>query len=297
MTDPSTEISNASFPHSALAVLRGYYPSLSPSEKKVADYVLEHYRDVMRMTLAELAEHSGVSDATVVRFCRAVGFQSYLELKIALMRSLLDSPNLIFDDVQEGDSALAVARKVFWGSMRAMQDTLDLLEGQLFERAVGLLQNARLILIVGVGTSGPMAHELHNRLMRLGLNCKVETDAYLQLMQVALLGEQDVLVVISQSGASDPPIHTAREAHRRGCKVICITGNPASELSALADVVLLTVSHESRPETLASRVAQHALIQALYVALAMRMQAVANQNEYLIWDAIMRASKSGKSTE
>ncbi|WP_299028945.1 MurR/RpiR family transcriptional regulator [uncultured Thermanaerothrix sp.] len=276
--------------HSALSHIRGFYPSLSPSERKVADFILANHQKVMQMTLAELAAHSDVSDATVVRFCRALGFQSYLELKIALMRSLLDSPDLIFDHIQKDDSPLTIMRKVFLGSIQAMQDTLDLLSDEALERAVTLLQNARSILIVGVGTSSPMAHELHNRLSRLHLNCKVETDAYLQLMQAALLDENDVLVVISQTGASQPPINTTREAHRHGCKIIAITGNPSSELSKLADVVLLSVSHESRPETLASRVAQHALIQGLYVLTAMRMSQVANQNEYLIWDAIMRAS-------
>lgn len=192
----------------ALSHIRGFYPSLSPSERKIADYILSNHPRVMQMTLAELAAHSGVSDATVVRFCRALGFQSYLELKIALMRSLLDSPDLIFDHVKKEDSPLTIMRKVFWGSIQAMQDTLDLLNEESLNYAVTLLQNASSILIVGVGTSSPMAHELHNRLSRLGLNCRVETDTYLQLMQVALLGEKDVLVVISQSGASHPPIVT-----------------------------------------------------------------------------------------
>ncbi len=281
--------------HGALSHIRGFYPTLSPSEKKVADFILANHQKVMPMTLAELAAHSGVSDATVVRFCRALGFHSYLELKIALMRSLLDSPDLIFDHIEKDDSPLTIMRKVFLGSIQAMQDTLDLLNDEALDRAVTLLQNAHTILIVGVGTSSPMAHELHNRLIRLRLNCRVETDAYLQLMQAALLTEKDVLVVISQTGASHPPINTAREAHRHDCKIIAITGNPSSELSKLADVLLLSISHESRPETLASRIAQHALIQGLYVLMAMRMSQVANQNEYLIWDALMRASNSQES--
>ncbi|MEJ5202157.1 MAG: MurR/RpiR family transcriptional regulator [Anaerolineales bacterium] len=286
MVDESFVVPNA------LSHIRVFYSSLSLSERKVADYILAHHQNVMQMTLAELATQSGVSDATVVRFCRALGFQSYLELKIALMRSLLDSPDLIFDHVQKDDPPLTIMRKVFWGSIQAMQDTLDLLNEESLNHAVTLLQNASSVLIVGVGTSSPMAHELYNRLSRLGLNCRVETDAYLQLMQVALLGEKDVLVVISQSGASHPPIASSREARRHGCKIIAITGNPSSELAKLADIVLLSVSHESRPETLASRVAQHALIQGIYVITAMRMSHIANHNEYLIWDAIMRASYS-----
>lgn len=133
-----------------------------------------------------------------------------------------------------------------------------------------------------------MAHELHNRLFRLRLNCQVQTDSYLQLMQTALLTRKDVLVVISQTGDSNDPIRTATEARNRHCPVICITGNAVSPLAQLADNVLLSVSHETRPETIASRVTQHALIQAIYVSLAMRSVDDTNEAERMIWNALVR---------
>ncbi len=272
----------------ALARIRGHYASLSPAEKKVADFILANFEDVIRMTLAEVAQRSGVSDATAVRFCRSLGYEGFLDLKIALTRAIPNSPRLIHDDVAEDDTPYEIACKVLQGSIQALQDTLAMLDPAAFERALTLLAEAERILIVGVGTSGPMAHELFNRLFRLRLNCRVETDSYLQVMQAALLTERDVLVVISQTGGSTDPIRTAAEARIHGCPVICITGNAISPLSDLADVVLLSVSHETRPETIASRVAQHGLIQALYVALAMRSVEATNEAEQAIWDAIMR---------
>ncbi len=272
----------------ALSRLRGYHPSLSPSEKKVADFILENFESVIRMPLAEVAQRSGVSDATAIRLCRSLGYTGFLDFKIALTRAIPSSPRLIHDDVEEDDTPHTVARKVFQGSIQALQDTLAVLDREAFERALTLLAAAEHILIVGVGTSGPMAHELFNRLFRLRLNCRVETDSYLQVMQAALLTERDVLVVISQTGGSSDPVRTAAEARIHRCPVICITGNAISPLSELADVVLLSVSHETRPETIASRVAQHVLIQALYVGLAMRSVEATNEAEQMIWDAIMR---------
>ena len=230
------------FSTDALARMRGIYPSLPPSERKVVDFILGSFEDVIRMTLADLAQRSGVSDATVVRLCRSLGFNSFLELKIALTRSVGDSPRLIYDDVREGDPASTIARKVLRTSLEAVQDTLQMLDDVAFERAVNLLHQADRILIVGVGTSGPLAHELYNRLIRMRMNCHVHIDIYLQVVEAALLTERDVVVAISQNGSSLGPVRTAVEAKSKGARVICITGNPVSELTALSDAVLLTVS-------------------------------------------------------
>ena len=167
-----------------------------------------------------------------------------------------------------------------------------MLDDHAFERAVDLMFQADRLLIAGVGTSGPLAHEMYNRLIRLRMNCHVHTDIYLQVVEAALLTEKDVVVLISQNGSTIGPIRTAQEARRKGARVIVITGNAISELSELADVILLSVSHEAGLEAIDSRVVQHALVQALYVALAMRMMASASESERLIWEALLRTPTS-----
>ena len=275
-----------------LARMRAAYPSLPPSERKVVDFILTNFEEVIRMTLAELAQRSGVSDATVVRLCRSLGLNNFMELKIGLTRSVGDAPRLIHDSVQEGDPSATIARKVLQTAVQAVEDTLQVLDDDAFERAVDLLHGADRILIAGVGSSGPLAHEMYNRLIRLRLNCHVHTDIYLQVVEAALLTCKDVVVLISQNGTTIGPIRTASEARRKGAKVIVITGNAVSELSELADVILMTVSHETRLEAIDSRVVQHALIQALYVALAMRRISDANESERLIWEALLRTPTS-----
>jgi DNA-binding MurR/RpiR family transcriptional regulator len=280
------------FAADSLARMRAAYPSLPPSERKVVDFILVRFEDVISMTLAELAQHSGVSDATVVRLCRSLGYSNFLALKIALTRVVPDSPRQIHVSVQECDTSAMVGRKVLQTAIQAVQDTLDVMDDEAFERAVDLLRGADRILIAGVGTSGPLAHEMYNRLIRLRMNCHVHTDIYLQVVEAALLTDRDVVVLISQNGTTAGPIRTAQEARRKGARIIVITGNAVSELSELADVILLTVSHEVRLEAIDSRVVQHALIQALYVALAMRMISAANESERLIWEALLRTPTS-----
>lgn len=279
---------NAGLGGDTLARLRSLLPSLSPAESKVGQYVLENSGKVIRMTLAEIARQSGVSDATAVRFCRSLGYKGWLEFKIALVQSLPHSPQLIHNGISEEDSPGTLARKVLLGSKQALDDTLSIFAEKAFQEALQLLSQARSILITGVGTSGPMAHEMYNRLLRLGLTCQVQTDSYLQVMQVALLTPQDLVVVISQTGESDDPYRTAAEAKHAGVPVLCITGNALSPLASISDVVLLSVSQESMPETISSRIAQYALIHALYICLAMSSMDQAIENERIIWSALMR---------
>ena len=269
------------------SVIRGYYSSFTPSEKKVADYILKGNPGTIRMTLADVAAESGVSDASVLRFCRSLGYKRWLEFKIDLTRSLPVPAEQILDEVNIEDSPGVLAKKVFQNSIQAIMDTRAVLDEEQFERALELISGAEKILIVGVGTSGPIAHEMYNRFFRLGLNCKVQTDSYLQMMESALLSSRDLVIVISQTGDSTDPLKTATLAKTRGCGVIAITGNSGSKLTKFADVVLLSVSHEYRIETIASRIAQYALTHALFIGLAMRNISGAVEKDQIIWDAIM----------
>lgn len=73
-----------------------------------------------------------------------------------------------------------------------------------------------------------------------------------------------------------------------GVPVVCITGNVLSPVAAYSDVVLLSVSQESMPETISSRIAQYALVHALYICLAMQSMDRAIENERMIWEKLMR---------
>jgi RpiR family transcriptional regulator, carbohydrate utilization regulator len=270
-----------------LSKIRGFYSSLSSSEKKVANFILEHHQKTIRMTLAEVAQESRVSDATVLRFVRSIGYKRWLDFKIYLTQALPNLPEQILDEVVEDDSPGIIARKVFHNSIQALTDTMAVIDEKSYQQALELINNAERILLVGVGTSGPMANEMHNRFLRLGLNCHVQTDSYIQVMESALLTSEDLIIVISQTGDSEDPLRTTAQAKFKGCKVIVITGNSGSKLTEYADVILLSVSHETRVETIASRIAQYAIIHAIYVGLAMQDISSTVNKEKLIWEAMM----------
>jgi DNA-binding MurR/RpiR family transcriptional regulator len=268
----------------ALARIRGNIPSYAQAERQVAEWILRDPSAAVKMSMAEVAGECGVSDTTVLRFCRTAGFKGYTDLKLSLVRDMAHPTQIIHDAIDELDDPVTVARKVFASNIQVLRDTLEMLDTAAFSKAVEMLCSTHRILIIGVGTSEPLVQDMYNKFFRLGLAVWAERDAYLQLMKVALFRKGDLVVGISQSGSSVDPVLILEKAKQKGADTICITGNARSPITRYADVTLLSVSQETRAETISSRIAQQSLIDALYVAVSLSLIETANQNEKLIWD-------------
>jgi DNA-binding MurR/RpiR family transcriptional regulator len=290
MTDISSGQNGNNLGHSvsSLARIRSRLPAFATAEQKVALWVLQHAEDVVQMSMAQVARECGVSDTTVLRFCRAAGFQGYTDMKLAIVQDMASPTQLVHDDISEDDDAMTIARKVFHSNIQALQDTLEVLDGEALVKAADMIAAARQILIIGVGTSGPIVQDMYHMFFRLGFNVRAQTDSYLQLMEAALVSEGDVVVGVSQSGSSTDPVLTVEEAKRNGAGTIVITGNAESPITQYADVTLLAVSRETRAEAIASRIAQMTLVDALYVIISMRMLPITTQNEAKIWKAVIQ---------
>jgi len=272
-----------------LAKISGALPSLSKAESKVANYLIDHPEEVMHQTITEVAKEAGVAEATVLRFARTFGFKGFQDLKIHLARELVPPIATIHEDLKEDDPPETILRKVFAGHIQALNDTLETVDKAEFERAVEALARAKRILIIGVGTSGPIAVDAFNKFFRLGLSCYCQTDSHLQVMMGALLSPSDCALAISHSGSTKDPIETLKVCKEAGATTICITNNSLSPITKVADIKLFTASRETkfRHEALASRIAQTAIINALYVALSFRDLARTLRNTKKIENAIV----------
>ena len=271
----------------ALSRIRSSYPTFSASEARVADWLMQQPEQILHWSMAQVAMACGVSDTTVLRFCRTAGFHGFTDLKLSMARDLSSPTQIVHGDIAVGDSPIAIAREVFLSNIQALYDTLEMLDEEALVAAVRLLSDAKRILIVGVGTSGPIVENMYEIFFRQGLNCRAQTDSYLQLMEVALLGPGDVVVGISQSGRSTDPALTLQRARENGAATICITGNLESPIAKYADVTLLGIARETRAEPIASRIAQSTIIDALYVIMAFNDIETSVDNQNRIWDALL----------
>ena len=251
--------------------LRGLYPSLKTALRKVADVILRQPEMAIYASVNEVAAVSTVSEATVMRFCRILGFKGFQDFKIALAREMvIPSPGFHEEVGGEGEDDVAVVRKVFQTSAVALQDTLEILEIEAMKEATQLLLTARQIIVVGVGGSGPAVTYTGNRFLLLGLKAYMCTDFYLMLMAASQLSRGDVVLAISNLGTTREIVETVGIAQEKQARVMCITNNSLSPLARMCNPVLVTASREVTlpEEAVASLVCQIAILDALFALIS-----------------------------
>ena len=254
--------------------LREMLSSLSPKERQVASYVLECPEKVVNMTIEEIATQSGTSASAVVRLCKSMGYSGYKELCRMLSSDLTARSNAIsYQEITPGDQSDAVFRNICLSNMKAIENTMNMLDAEKFEQAVQLLCRAKRVDFYGVGTSALVALDAHNKFLRTGKMVMANADYHVQLLSAASLKKNDVAVLISYSGETYDIIRMASLVKRTGCKLIAITSYTKNSLSKFADVILYTVSAETmiRSGAISSRIAQLTIIDALYTAVCSNM--------------------------
>ncbi len=259
-----------------LVKIRGTLPSLPPAAQRVAIVALADPAAASRLSIGALAQQAETSVATVMRFCRAIGFTNYPQLRLGLAgaaarEDLLgaDRPN-VTGDIDVNDTLRRVVDKIVYNEARALEETGAQLDLDILARAVDCLGRARRIDIFGIGASAFVGQDLHQKLHRIGLLAFVWTDTHAALTAAALLTESDVAIGISHSGVTTDTVEPLRLAAQRGASTIALTNFAGSALAGCAGLVLTTAVRETpfRSGATASRIAQLAVVDCLFVGVA-----------------------------
>lgn len=260
--------------------IRSVYKSLTKSEKKVADYVLENVKEVVYISITELAEKCGVGETTIIRFCKHINLSGFQEFKLNLAREVVNPEESIHDNISFSDSIKTLVQKITAENELAVTNTAKILKTEELKDATNALVNAKKIHFFGVGASGYTALDAKYKFMRLGLDVDANLDAHIQAISAASLGKDDVAVGISFSGSTKDTVATCRLARQSGATVICITNFARSPITSEADIVLLTSAKETplRSGALTSKIAQLHILDILYTAVAVKLKDKALNN-------------------
>lgn len=272
---------------SLLLKLSELRPHLSRAEKQVVDYILQNPNEVIHLSVSDLAENSNVSDATVVRTCRSIGFDGYHDFKITLAQDIISPLQTIHEEINDDDSPEIIIEKVYQSAMHALNYTRDVCKSSSLVSASEAIMSARRVYIIGLGASNSVASDLQHKLLRLGLSVSVYTDNHLQAIASTYLNDKDVLFAISLSGSSVDIVDTAIIAKKNGATVISLTNIGNSPLSKISDIKLFTASNETKYRTLGlnSRIAQMVLINIIYTIIATSIHGI-NERFHSIEKAI-----------
>lgn len=274
-----------------LLLIRETYDSLSNSEKQVADFVLEHADETIRLTLASLSREVRVSEPTVIRFCRKLNFGGYQDFKIALARGSAyteETLKIIHEEVKPLDSLEEISEKVINSHTIAMQQTFSMMNYQKLGQFLQLVQNAEHLDFFGLGGSGTVAVDVENKFIRTGINTRCCIDAHIQLMWTALRRERDVIVIFSNSGATKHFAEVMRLARKNSTKLVLITSGKNTVLTRLADITLQIHAKETsyKKEPSSARIAMLAVMDVIVTAIALEKQDTYIHNIYQTREAL-----------
>ena len=263
--------------HDLLASLQSRSTSMTAAELRIMKVVTANPERAAASSITALAQAADVSEASVVRFCRSLGFTGYPEFRLALAadvgrRAAVDEDGALDGGITSGDSLAEVILKIGRSDARAIESTAANLDAKVVASVIRDIDKAQTIGVIGVGASAFVALDLQLKLNRLGKRCIAWSDAHMALTSVAALQRRDLLIAISHSGATADIVDVSAAFRERGVRIAIITNNERSAGAAIADAVLRTSALESelRSGATASRLAALMVVDCLCVGLAHR---------------------------
>jgi DNA-binding MurR/RpiR family transcriptional regulator len=259
--------------------LRMMTTALTPLENNLVRTILDP-GFVETTPLKEVAEQVGMSEAMVVKTAKKLGFDGFRKLRQSVAAYNRLPVNEMHKELLPTDSTGEIVTKVFHTAIKALEETLAILDLKAFEHAVTLLASARQRDFYGLGGSAQIARDAVHKFLRIGIRATGYDDTHLMLMSASLLCEKDVVLAVSHSGQTAALIEAVKAAQASGAKIIALTNYPDSPLAGLADAVLYSTAQGSplMGENAAARIAQLNIIDALFVAVAQHDYSTAEDN-------------------
>lgn len=243
---------------------------LSKGQKRIAEYIVNHYDKAAFMTASKLGDKVQVSESTVVRFAIALGYDGYPALQKALQEMIRTRLTAVQRVEMTGDmSESAVLGMVFKADMQNIRQTIEDLDEANFSRTVDALCEAERVYVVGVRSSAPLAQFLGYYMNFIRDNVMVITSGISDVLeQVARVGEKDVVLGISFPRYSRRTIEAMNYAKGKGATVVSLTDTPLSPLGEASDFCL--TARSDMASFVDSLVAPLSMINALIVAMSLR---------------------------
>lgn len=257
-------------PEALLPRLRGGIPALTPSEAKVARYVLGAPQDVVGQSVSEVGQSAGTAASTVVRCAHQLGFRGFPDLKIALARELGTPPVPARAAAAAATPAAETLRQVTDALADAVRDAGSAVDPVVFAAVVEALAAARRVLLAGLGTSAPLVQDAVVRFITIGVQAEAPTEIYSQQLSAHSVGAGDVFFAVSQSGSTPETVAAARRARAAGALTVALTSLAWCPLAEAVEYPLVAQAGAMAQEmaALAGRLARIAVLDALLVAVS-----------------------------
>ena len=217
--------------------IKNNYSNLYAAEAKVADFILNHPAQALEANVSETAEQSGVSDATVVRFCKRIGYAGFYQMKLHLSHDMGRNAGLNQEKSGgEPDSAQEKLRKIT-NHIAAISRHVDT---EVLKRCAAAIDGSETVYVVGNGYSKIIAADIMYRLTRMGIRCSGGGYSEMDFENIYLGRENDAAIFISRSGEDKKTYKEMLLAKKKGMIVISLTDAIKCPMAQEADYALTT---------------------------------------------------------
>jgi len=245
---------------------------LRKSERKVAAYVLEHRANIVQMRIVDLAAAAGVSEPTVVRFCRAIGFDGFQDFKLTLAQFVAANTSYQQFRLDSRDSVEQFKEKIFDSTMGNLMRVKSDLDAANLERAIVALAHTKRVDCYGFGASAPICSDAQHKFFRLNISAAAYSDPHLQTMAAVTLQAGDVVIAISQTGRTKDLLHTTQLAMDAGATVIALCPSNTPLAQQVQIPLYIDLDEDKELNTLmSSRITQMVVIDVLAVGVTMQL--------------------------
>lgn len=254
-----------------LLLVKSKIGKFTSSLEKIGTFVLRNPSRVLELTAGQLAKEIRVSEASIVRFCKEIGFKGYTDFRLRLAKDLgADNQQPVPENITKSDTTLEVIHKIMITEQEDIKFTADMMNYDNMVQAINMIQRAKRIGIFAVGSSYVVAYDLHWHLSIYGKPTQVEVNQGAQLILANSLTPKDLAFAISLSGQSRVPVKALEIAQRNGVPTICLTQNPKAEIVNYSDCQLISYTKSYLKHDLAtsSRISQLVMLDALCMAYA-----------------------------
>lgn len=241
------------------------------SERKIGTYIIQHTAEVIDMTVGELAQACGVSDASVSRFCKKIDMKGFHHLKITLAKEISEgnkgeeevSNHISVNDIEQS------LKNILANKVTEITQTVSMMDTKQLHEILNLLNTAKTVQFFAVGNTIPVAIDGAFKLNQIGIPAVSGTIWETQIGYTYNMTAKDVVIAISNSGESTAVLRVLEAARSAGATTISITNSEKSSAAQLSDYHITTATREKLflGGYCFSRVSATTVIEILYLFL------------------------------
>lgn len=218
------------------------YSQLRKSERLVADYLRDHASVRLEMSITEFANTLNISEATISRFTRALGYKGFADMKLALASERVPNQQFVNlpAEMKETDTLTDISFKLLGSLGSAMNETQKHINYEDIQSVVTSVLESRQVVFLGVGGAVSVCEEAVHLFLKAGIQATSHRDGYTQQVVAATATGQTTVFGVSHTGTTEDVASALSVARQNGARTIAVTSNLDSVVANAADTAIWT---------------------------------------------------------